>query len=559
MVLMLLYIQSLKNKNMYEINTNTDPSIKSIRSLRNGDPIYFNTETLSEDEVSVIGSVYLGDPRNEYDRQEMDEEQRRLDIIDLRNAPQDNLGKHYAGQIFDQSVNYLVTQGEPDWQNGKGYKGIRSGEALTIGRSDKTSARRFDLSDRRISGTHMTIYGTENGLILEDNDSTNGTSFVKYDTAKRQALPDTIPEVSRPTSYETARTESDLARVIDDSEVANWCLYLSETSSRQYDTVQDLIERPEFAPVIGVEIEDKTFLFSKIMNAANRKVAIGYVSASSDPGKIMPRLFYLSDSDGGWRSTPGIDRDGILSKGGHELEIDEEDEYGHYVQLTKPNSDIISILERQDRLQSEQQVKNAEASYAPVTYQDLAHVYDEDRMMGESHATFADEVSVTEVRGKNMDAYISGVGSSEGFLSHDKLRAMELPAGFEPDFTVEPIKVYRMKHTLAGDTGIEVYSAELNGRPIEWHVAHDETKKRVWIDRIIYKDGKVTTYGTQKEVIVAGALSAKPFDYISQLKGMHIDRDWTRHSNRYGDVSPTLNDIPAINHYRLSRGIYQVQ
>lgn len=177
-------------------------------------------------------------------------------------------------------------------------------------------------------------------------------------------------------------------------------------------------------------------------------------------------------------------------------------------------------------------------------------------MTAERHSTFADEVSVTEVRGANMDAYISGVGAADGLLSRDKLRAMELPVGFEPDFTEEPSKVYRMKHTLAGDTGVEVYAANLNGRPIEWHVAHDEAKNRVWIDRIIYKDNKVTTYGTQKEVIVAGALSAKPFDYVSQLSGMREGQDWTRHNQRYGDISATLNEIPAIRHYRLSRGIY---
>lgn len=542
---------------MYETYTENNQTIKSLRAIRNGDPAYFSTETMQGDTVAKVGSVYLGDARSEQDLREMAEEQRRLDIIDLRSAPRSAEGKLYAGQVFDSSINYLIVQGEPDWQNGKGYKGLRAGEAVTIGRKDKVSSSRFNLSDPRISGNHMTIYGGDNGLVFEDNGSTNGTSYVKYDPLEQGDRPDVPTEDTLPITRETTRTESDLARVIDQNEVANWRLYMNEAKNRQYGTVQELIERPEFAPVTGVEIEGKTFLFSKIMRISNRKVAIGYVSGGEDPGKIMPRLFYLSDSDGGWRSTPGIDRDGILSKGGHELEVEEQDEHGHYVQVTKPNSDIVSVLERQDRLQAKRQAAGDELAYEPASYKYLTNIYSDSRMRSEGHSTFADEVSVTEVRGRYMDAYVSGVGAANGVLSRGELNAMELPKGFEPDFAVEPSKVYRTKHTLAGETSVEVYPAELNGRPIEWHIAHDEEKKRVWIDRIIYKDGKVTTYGTQKEVIVAGALSAKPFDYLVQLNGMHAGRDFTPHNEKYGDVSATLDEIPAIKHYRLMRAIYR--
>jgi hypothetical protein len=134
---------------------------------------------------------------------------------------------------------------------------------------------------------------------------------------------------------------------------------------------------------------------------------------------------------------------------------------------------------------------------------------------------------------------------------------MQLPEGFEPDFSAEPEKVYRTKHTMAGDTTVEVFSAKLNGRSVEWHMAYDDEEKRVWIDHITFKDGKVTSYGTQQEVILAAALSAKPFDYVEQLDGMIEGRDWKRHSGSYGDISATLNKIPAIQHFRLMRGVYK--
>ena len=50
---------------------------------------------------------------------------------------------------------------------------------------------------------------------------------------------------------------------------------------------------------------------------------------------LQPRLFYLSNSDGGWRASPYIRQDGRYSKGNH----------FHYTQETKPTEEVVSYLE----------------------------------------------------------------------------------------------------------------------------------------------------------------------------------------------------------------------
>lgn len=545
---------------MHEKHSDKESAISSLRSIRNGEPVFLRGEPLKEGEAAIVGSLYLGDAVNAEDREGLSALGLRLDVVDLRSAPRDGDGRLYDGQVFGSSIDYLVIQGQPDWQNGTGFKGLRKGESLTIGRHDPVSAKRFDLSHPLISRSHATISDLEGGLAIEDNNSSNGTMYATYSKDRAPAI-DRTETVAAPADIETSvSTESNLARVMSETELTHWNLYMQENSAAQYESVQELLENPRLAPVTGVEVDNKTFLFSEILRSRGRKVAIGYVSAGDQRGKLMPRMFYQSESDGGWRSSPNIDNNGTLSKGSDQIGIGMNDEYGHYVQMTKPNESIVAVLERQDRLQAERSEKDNVVVYKSVEYSDLMSVYNEDRLKAEQHSTYADEVAVTKVEGRFMDAYVSGAGArGESATLQARLNSMELPTGFEPDFSQEPSKKYHTKHTLAGDTGVEVYPAILNGRVVEWHMAHDELENRVWVDRIVYKDSKVTTYGTQAEVIVAGALSAKPFDYDSQLGDMVEGRDFKRLNRAYVDVSPTLDQIPAIKHYRLSRGVYRKQ
>ncbi|OYW43445.1 hypothetical protein B7Z28_00845 [Candidatus Saccharibacteria bacterium 32-45-3] len=132
-----------------------------------------------------------------------------------------------------------------------------------------------------------------------------------------------------------------------------------------------------------------------------------------------------------------------------------------------------------------------------------------------------------------------------------------MPGGFEPNFSTEPTREYTMKHMSLGESVVEVFPARLQGREVEWHIAHDR-EGRVWVDKIIYVDGHTTTYGTYAEVINAGALSAKPLEYTHQIEGMVMGEDWEKRYS-YADITKTIDRIPSIYRYRQARGVFRVQ
>jgi hypothetical protein len=54
--------------------------------------------------------------------------------------------------------------------------------------------------------------------------------------------------------------------------------------------------------------------------------------------------------------------------------------------------------------------------------------------------------------------------------------------GFVPEFD-KLVRLLDVEHTLLGDVKIDIYSAMLQGKQIEWAMGHDEDG-RVWIDSI---------------------------------------------------------------------------
>lgn len=360
-----------------------------------------------------------------------------------------------------------------------------------------------------------------------------------------------------PVFNESSRPQEDLTHLLEEEEVTAWRSYMLENSDRYYDVTRRLIDDERFTPEAGIVLDNKIFLISKIMQSGNRKVAAGYVGASDGEGPLVPRLFYRSISDGGWRSTPGMRVDYHYSKGSGDLSPSFEDEYGHYVQITKPVEQITALLDGQMAAQQLGHGGEGEVDACDfLTPMEMHQLFSQDMIEDEQMYTLADEVTLSRVEGAGLDAFLSGVGFKRPFEAREELEAMELPDGFEPDFTLEPVSAYAAEHTLAGPTAVEVYEAMLQGRAIKWHMAHD-TENRVWVDRITYSDEKVTTYGTRSEVLLAGALSAKPFDYMRQLSGMWHAHDWTPYDDIYGDVTPTLDTIPAIVRYRAARGIFR--
>ncbi len=110
----------------------------------------------------------------------------RFSVIDLRGAERSERGGIiYEGQELSPHLEYLITQPSTpiDWQAGKGYKGLRRGEVVDMGRNQDAVKDRFDFTNR-VSRHHFTVAVDNEGvLMLEDGGSTNGTSYQTKDTA----------------------------------------------------------------------------------------------------------------------------------------------------------------------------------------------------------------------------------------------------------------------------------------------------------------------------------------------------------------------------------------
>lgn len=104
---------------------------------------------------------------------------RHIQVVDLRRAERDQQGSIlYEGQRLSAQLQYLIIQpGTLNWNEKKGFKGVRAGEVVDIGRANKALVGRFNFGDD-VSRNHMTVAATHEGtLLLADNKSTNGTSY----------------------------------------------------------------------------------------------------------------------------------------------------------------------------------------------------------------------------------------------------------------------------------------------------------------------------------------------------------------------------------------------
>src|ERR1700741_744647 len=84
--------------------------------------------------------------------------------------------KVFGGILIDPTVDFILVGANMDEKITTGFKGIRKGEAVNVGRGNATIRERFDLKDNT-SRNHFTITYDENGsLYISDNNSTNGTA-----------------------------------------------------------------------------------------------------------------------------------------------------------------------------------------------------------------------------------------------------------------------------------------------------------------------------------------------------------------------------------------------
>ena len=292
--------------------------------------------------------------------------------------------------------------------------------------------------------------------------------------------------------------------------------------AEQPQLTKEMFDREDGALVPNLElaIDDKKFLFTKPFESGDYTHMVAY--AVGDDQIMKPRLFYRSHSDGGWRATLGISR----KHNGFSYIKSPDGSDGRYVQDTKLDDRVLSAIEQQ------------ESAYAhhrkEVSTDNLVGYFDYLRLGDEGVDSFESEVAIDKFDNdpqleRLYDTYEVGVGFKVApHEARQTLRSPDLlPAGFTPDFDGGPMSVKTQQHTMAGEISVSTYAANYKDKSYTWHVAED-LEGNVWLDKITKAGGQVSSYGTASEVIVTGALSAKPFEYRRNTRDMDAGEDFDR-------------------------------
>ena len=483
-----------------------------------------------------------------------------LMIIDMRAVPPSSLPgyKLFGSEYVTAQADYLLIDPKNlDFTKDQGFKALRKGETFVYGRPTEETAihdkkRRFSDASSATSRNHFEIVVGEKGkLSITDLDSSNGTSVLTgiaanklMGTGERLAhvlkIANQLGRTALQLEVDNYVSETNTSRAsILGPEKAAAVLAKSDDETQPKLTRELLRQYPELAPQGGIHMGNYDFVFSRIVAGEDgRKHAVAYVEDAV--GKIVPRLYYKSVSDGGWRCTPGIyDDSKTYSKG-------EDSSDGGYAQLTKPVEEIAQYLETIEM--------DGEVAFDRTEFNSLFSLKDQAK---EGLDSFDKEIRVKRLDGRKQrvlySVYQPGIGYIiEASKARKALEAVVLPKAFEPTFDVID-RQYKTNYSLAGKSIVKVFRAELTGRPIEWHMAQSELGDS-WVDKIVYKDAGITSYGTYDEVILAGALSTKPYEYLSQLDHMEEPADFKRiNSGTYASLQPFWNRLPPIKRFKAAQ------
>lgn len=106
-------------------------------------------------------------------------------VLDVRERPRDANGNKKFGEgekVLDPSVDYLLIGRNFDFQNGQGFKGIRRGETVRVGRDNPTIRARFGLNQTPAANAFTIAADKEGKMTLTDDASPRGTMLVRGTT-----------------------------------------------------------------------------------------------------------------------------------------------------------------------------------------------------------------------------------------------------------------------------------------------------------------------------------------------------------------------------------------
>ncbi len=327
----------------------------------------------------------------------------------------------------------------------------------------------------------------------------------------------------------------------------------------------------KFPPKQGVKIEGKDFYLSQRTYRRGRAYAVLYSKIQEDGvDQWRVRLVYRSNSNGFWRSTSYVVR-GLIEKG------------VHYTQDFVLHRELAKILNSEDLGPSQEEdlgeyfTLNAQVFKEGPNYLEkytnggmmtinmlfessdkIEFSQDTDFALYVNSAGFGNNISGPTIARPYFKPDCSPETRQKFFQSLTK----EKLANFYPNFSGKKDTYFR-SHTMLskpiaeGSLSLEenirtdIFHASLNGRIVEWHFSYALGTKEPWIERIRFADSKITSYGSDKEVIDSGALTLKPFEYSSQMECLTQPLDFRDVPNdtTYKDIRPFLQNFAPIIDY----------
>lgn len=181
-----------------------EKTVLKIEAVSPDDPARIDLTTDDDGSTRHL-DIFVGD--TEALTESATDDPNRFMVVDLQHMPRDENGKVlYEGQKLASDVCYLMIQpASLDWSRGKGYKGIRFGEVVDMGRKQEQTSERFNFT-QMTSANHFTIAADKDGtLLLADRHSTNGTAYQIVAESPKQV---DVEEVTRDADRSTEETHA---------------------------------------------------------------------------------------------------------------------------------------------------------------------------------------------------------------------------------------------------------------------------------------------------------------------------------------------------------------
>lgn len=337
----------------------------------------------------------------------------------------------------------------------------------------------------------------------------------------------------------------------------------------------ELLSHKELQPIITLSRDKKgnQISLSPIIQSGpgHYAFAIGYIQNHTK--KVLPRLFYRSNSSGEWRVADCV-KGKRFGKGKF------ADGYSYETKLAKPIGDCLEKLEVLGEIRKDDYLdKNYPRLFDyEVGIEQGVNSYEKEVRLARPNAETARRLSQFSSATRFTGGPATTESAEEYYSQLDTPFDDLLQEAFSLGTATEPVV---KRHSMLGEYVREDYDIEMpeswvdstaraklgpkdnmarNGyaalRKLRFSFCYDRAG-RVWISNIILRDAPVTSYGNSAWHLEVATLLNKPLEYKSQIGQLPYGDAYIDFgsSTQYVDITPLIDRLPMVRAFRLARKI----